>query len=174
MGGRSPAPRLPLDDRTGGTHFSKIFKTAPFFEFLTLFYKKSRHCGLLGGLHPAPPPSWSSIAESVTSSVGPIGPVGLVAVKESARSLTWEESRFNALREEPLDSQAPKVAPIKASSSELDAWDVDPAMNCVGLEGGVAADASWAVDTSCTGSTSNSACAAGRFDPRAMHGSDSA
>jgi hypothetical protein len=33
MGGRSPALRLPPVDRAGGTHFSKISKTAPFFEF---------------------------------------------------------------------------------------------------------------------------------------------
>jgi hypothetical protein len=42
MGGRSPATRLPPVDRTGGTHFSKISKTASFFEFnfFKPFFKK--------------------------------------------------------------------------------------------------------------------------------------
>jgi hypothetical protein len=43
MGGRSPAPRLPLVDRAGGTHFSKTSKTAPLFRiyFFNFFLKKT-------------------------------------------------------------------------------------------------------------------------------------
>jgi hypothetical protein len=37
----SPASRFPHDQRAGGTHFSKIFKTAPFFKFI--FYPFFKH-----------------------------------------------------------------------------------------------------------------------------------
>jgi hypothetical protein len=40
MGGRSLAPRLPPVDRAGGTHFSKISKTALFFKFNFLSFSK--------------------------------------------------------------------------------------------------------------------------------------
>jgi hypothetical protein len=48
MGRRSPAPRLPPDQRAGGTFFSKYSQPAPLFRiFLNLFLKKLfRHGGL--------------------------------------------------------------------------------------------------------------------------------
>jgi hypothetical protein len=43
MGGRSPAPRLPPVDWTGGTHFSNFSKPAPLFRiyFFNPFFKKT-------------------------------------------------------------------------------------------------------------------------------------
>jgi hypothetical protein len=44
MGGRSPAPHLPPDQRAGGTHFSNLSHPAPLFRilfFLSLFLKKN-------------------------------------------------------------------------------------------------------------------------------------
>jgi hypothetical protein len=44
LGGRSPAPRLPPNQRAGGAHFSKFSPPAPFFLilFFNPFFKKTR------------------------------------------------------------------------------------------------------------------------------------